>query len=198
MDEVGGRAGISEPLAQPACDAAALEARAIHIAQEVAAECRRSYWYPLPGLLRVPLPNFGWRRRALLRHDLHHLLTGYPHTPLGEMEMAAWEFAAGRFEHAGATAFCLPLVGLGAALSPRRTRAAFVRGRRSTSLYANPLPDREAVSRILEWRRQVAMPAGLPASRAEGSAYRRLVALSFAWMLAPPALLVLAAWAAAR
>jgi hypothetical protein len=99
-------------------------------------------WTLKLGPLRLHLGNFAWRRQALPRHDVHHLVTGYACTPAGEFEMAAWEFAAGRFPDPFATLFCLPLVGIGAIATPRRSFAAFVRGRRSRTLYAAPLtPD---------------------------------------------------------
>jgi hypothetical protein len=88
------------------------------------------------GPVTLRLPNFRWRRRAILRHDLHHVLTGYPCTLRGEFQMAAWEFAAGRFPHPAATLFCLPLVAAGLLWSPRAIWAAFTAGRGSHSLYA--------------------------------------------------------------
>lgn len=85
--------------------------------------------------LKVHLPNFAWRRKAIPFHDLHHVLTGYPFCPTGEFEMAAWEFAAGRYPNPLTTLFCIPLVGLGACLTPKRSLAAFVRGKHSQTLY---------------------------------------------------------------
>jgi hypothetical protein len=85
--------------------------------------------------LKVYLPNFKWRRRALPVHDLHHAITQYGFSPSGEFEMAAWEFAAGRYPHPLSTVFCLPLVSMGAVVIPKRTFAAFMRGRRSKTLY---------------------------------------------------------------
>ena len=83
------------------------------------ANTRAATWYLGIGRLGIQLPNFEWRKRAIDKHDAHHLLLGYPCTPTGEMQMAAWEFAAGRFPHPGATLFCLPLVAMGAVLVPR-------------------------------------------------------------------------------
>lgn len=83
------------------------------------------------------LPNFDWRKRAILKHDLHHLLTGYPCTIRGECLMATWEFAAGRYPHPASTAFCLPLVSLGMCLSPKEIWLAFKSGRRGQSLYGS-------------------------------------------------------------
>jgi hypothetical protein len=90
------------------------------------------------GPVRIRFSNFAWRQRALACHDLHHLLTGYPCTVAGELQIAAWEFAAGRFPNVFSTLFCLPLVGIGALAMPTRSFAAFVRGRRSLTLYAMP------------------------------------------------------------
>ncbi len=70
-----------------------------------------------------------------LRHDLHHILTGYPCSMRGEFQMATWEFAAGRFPHPAATLFCLPLVAVGICWSPHAIWRAFLSGRRGRSLY---------------------------------------------------------------
>lgn len=142
-------------------------------------------WYLGEGVLHIKLPNFAWRRAAIARHDLHHLLTGFPFTPAGEMQMAAWEFAAGRFPHPGATAFCLPLVGLGAVLLPRRTLAAFLRGRRGKSLYGAALSNDVLELPIAELRARFAPETPAQMTIRDVSAYLRLVGLSFALMLAP-------------
>ncbi len=99
----------------------------------------RDYWLPLRRCpLSVPLPNFCWRKQALPAHDLHHAITGYPFNIIGECQLAAWEFAAGRYPNVFATAFCLPLVIIGILIAPQRTFKAFSRGRRSQTLYADP------------------------------------------------------------
>ncbi len=85
--------------------------------------------------LKVYLPNFEWRRKAIPFHDLHHVITGYEFSPTGEFQMAAWEFAAGRYPNVNTTLFCLPLISMGAVVIPRKTLAAFIRGRRSRTLY---------------------------------------------------------------
>lgn len=156
-------------------------------AQGIAADsgAARGSWHLGRGLLHIRLPNFGWRKRAIARHDAHHLLTGYPCTPAGEMQMAAWEFAAGRFPHAGATAFCLPLVGLGAVLLPRRTFAAFARGRRSATLYAMTLSDELLTSRVVDLRERLAPAGPMRPTWRDRWAFAQLVSWSFALMLAP-------------
>src|SRR5260221_1496557 len=36
-------------------------------------------------------PNFTARKKAVLKHDIHHLVTDYPSTFKGETEISAWE-----------------------------------------------------------------------------------------------------------
>jgi hypothetical protein len=87
------------------------------------------------GPIVVPVPNFSWRRAAIQRHDLHHILNGFPFNMRGEFQVATWEFAAGRYPHPGASLLLLPLVTLGLIWSPRAIWRAFLMGRRGTSLY---------------------------------------------------------------
>ena len=149
------------------------------------------------------LSNFGWRREALPLHDAHHLLTGYPCTLAGELEMAAWEFSAGRFRHIGATLFCLPLIGAGFLVLPQRAYAAFVRGRLSRSLYAAGAPAAIMETRIAVLRAMLsassmsASPVSastIPTSTASASrlrdraVYAGWVAMSLAWMAVPAGL----------
>lgn len=97
------------------------------------------------GPVPFPFPNTPARVRAVKYHDLHHVLTGYRTDFQGELEISAWEIGA------GCGSFFVPwqlnLGGLagGAFFMPRRIFDAFVRGRRSQSLYGldfEPLLDR--------------------------------------------------------
>lgn len=153
----------------------------------------RRRWAPLP-MAWLKLPNFAWRQQALPVHDVHHVLLGYPCTPRGEFEMAAWEFAAGRFRHPLATAFCLPLMGLGAVAQPRRSFAAFARGRASQTLYAGGLTP-ALLDSPLESLRQSILPAGplRPVAR-DVWAYLGWVGLSMVWMATPVVLLASVLW----
>ena len=92
-------------------------------------------WTCRLGPVVIRLPNFKWRRQAILAHDLHHVLIGYPCNMRGEFQMAAWEFGAGPMPHWGAAAFCLPLIALGLFWSPRRMLAAFRAGQQSRTLH---------------------------------------------------------------
>lgn len=87
------------------------------------------------GPIPMPFPNTPGRVRAVRYHDLHHIVTGYTTTTLGEFEISAWEIGAGCKGYV--VPWQLNLAGLtaGTVSIPRRTFRAFVRGRRSHSLY---------------------------------------------------------------
>src|SRR5262245_27050764 len=91
------------------------------------------------GPVTVTMPNFSWRRAAIQRHDLHHMITG-------EFQVATWEFAAGRYPHWGASLLLLPLVVIGLFWSPKAIWHAFIKGRGERSLYRPELC--EAVARL--------------------------------------------------
>ena len=95
-------------------------------------------WFRVPGL-PFPLPNVRSRRRAIRFHDLHHVLTGYDTTWVGEAEIGAWEIAATYpdrgFAYWAAWMLNFSLVTIGLVIAPRRVLRAFRRGRRCTSVY---------------------------------------------------------------
>lgn len=105
-------------------------------------EARRAFWSCRLGPLSIRLPNFNWRKSAILAHDLHHLMTAYPCTLRGECQMAAWEFGAGRMPHWAARVFCLPLMLAGFVWSPRGIWSAFLSGKQSRSLHGAKLDQR--------------------------------------------------------
>jgi hypothetical protein len=121
-------------------------------------EVERFSWVCRIGPLSIRLPNFGWRRRAILAHDLHHLVTAYPCTLRGECQMAAWEFGAGRMPHWAARLFCLPLVLLGLVWSPRSIWRAFLSGRQSCSLHGAKLDQRVLAAPIDNLHAQLSAP----------------------------------------
>jgi hypothetical protein len=84
---------------------------------------------------RIYCYNFAWRKKVLAFHDLHHVVTGYPCTMRGEMQVATWEFAARRCPSLASNLFCLPLAAAGVVLMPRRMVRAYRLGRRSRSLF---------------------------------------------------------------
>jgi hypothetical protein len=149
---------------------------------------RAATWTCRLGPLTLRLPNFRWRRAAIARHDLHHILTGYPCTLRGECQMAAWEFAAGRFPHPAATLFCLPLVALGTLWSPRTIWAAFRDGRRSRSLYDIDLSERLLQAPLPDLRRARLAARLAKPLRADAAAFAFLLVQAAALLLAPAVL----------
>lgn len=87
------------------------------------------------GPVPFPFPNTKGRVRAVRFHDLHHVVTGYRTDPVGELEIGAWEMAAGCWDFPAAVHLNAMSVVGGALVAPRRTFRAWVRGRRGRSLY---------------------------------------------------------------
>ncbi len=87
------------------------------------------------GPLPLPFPNTPGRIKAVKFHDLHHVLTGYETNALGEFEISAWEIGAGCTSIAAAWVINMSGMATGVLVEPRRIFAAFMRGRRSRTLY---------------------------------------------------------------
>jgi hypothetical protein len=79
--------------------------------------------------------NSAGRVRAVRFHDLHHVLTEYDTSLVGEAEIGAWELASGCKAYLAAWLLNLAAVFIGLLLAPRRVLSAFSRGRRSENLY---------------------------------------------------------------
>ena len=88
-------------------------------------------------MLGVPIafPNFDARRAVLVRHDAHHLLTGYDTSWAGEGQISAFELVTGCRGYWAAWMFNTFGFLTGLLVAPRRTWRAFVRARRCRSYY---------------------------------------------------------------
>ena len=122
--------------------------------------------------LMLTLPNFSWRRDAIDKHDLHHLILDEPFTMAGECQVATWEFAAGAFPDKRAQLFCLPLVTVGAMTAPGRTWRSFEQGCRETSLYRINLSEMVNLSEITKITK-------IPHAKRTDQAFLRFVKLLF-------------------
>ncbi|MFT3927167.1 MAG: hypothetical protein QM778_31770 [Myxococcales bacterium] len=91
------------------------------------------------GPLAFRFPNTEGRLRAVRYHDLHHVVTGYQTDARGEFEISAWEIGAGCKGFFAAWVLNLGGFAGGVFSIPRRTWRAFVRGRRSRTLYGEEL-----------------------------------------------------------
>jgi hypothetical protein len=140
-------------------------------------------WPFTVGPVTIPMPNFSWRRAAIQRHDLHHILTGYPFTLRGEFQVATWEFAAGRYPHWGATLLLLPLVAIGLFWSPSAIWRAFVKGRGEMSLYRPELRDAAA---------GLQLDALMERTRAKRRSNRVADVAAFAWLVLQSASIIVA------
>jgi hypothetical protein len=87
------------------------------------------------GPLPLPFPNTAGRVAAVKFHDLHHVLTGYETNATGEFEISAWELGSGCASFPAAWVINHGGLVSGLIAAPRKIFAAYVRGRRSRSLY---------------------------------------------------------------
>jgi len=118
------------------------------------------------GPLPLTIPNTPTRVAAVRYHDLHHIVTGYSTDIVGEFEIAAWEIASGcrNFPFA----WIINLAGLAGGLfvAPVKVFNAFMRGRRSDTLYGKNLeeilaqPIREMHTRMILRPESAAIGAG--------------------------------------
>src|SRR5690606_42048006 len=91
-------------------------------------------------------PNTAARVRAVSRHDLHHLVTGYDTDFLGEAEVAAWELASDCRDFRAAWVLNLLAMPIGMLRNPARVRRAFARGRSCQSLHGEPFTEQDRKS----------------------------------------------------
>lgn len=117
------------------------------------------------GPVPLGIPNTAGRKVAVQYHDLHHILTGYRTDWAGEFEISAWEIGAGCRDMVAAWVLNLGGMAGGALLWPRRTFAAFVRGRRSRSLYGEKIGELLDAT-VGEVRAKMAVPADPPRATA--------------------------------
>jgi hypothetical protein len=111
------------------------------------------------GPIPFPFPNTPARVRAVGYHDLHHVLTGYRTDFPGELEISAWEIGAWCKDFVAAWQLNLGGMTAGLFFMPRKVFRAFVRGRRSQSLYGlelEPLLEQT----VGETRAQMHVPEG--------------------------------------
>ncbi|ABC29721.1 hypothetical protein HCH_02949 [Hahella chejuensis KCTC 2396] len=87
------------------------------------------------GCLLIPLPNVETRRKYIKYHDLHHVITGYGASQVGEGEVSAWELGTGSMLHPILMFMNLIAISTAMAVSPRRVFKAYLLGCKSRNLY---------------------------------------------------------------
>ena len=101
-------------------------------------------------------PNYPARRKAVLRHDVHHLLTQYSTALAGETEISAWEIASGCKKYWAAFLLDTSGVMLGFPFNFFRILKAFARGRRTKNLYDEAFSiDKALDTPVAELRKQL-------------------------------------------
>jgi len=108
------------------------------------------------GSFYIPMPNPPSRKRALVFHDIHHLVTGYSGEWQGEAAIGAWEVGSGCNDYYAAWVLDLGLMALGIWIYPKTVFNAFVRGLRSRNLYHYLFTGEEAKKMtVTELRKQL-------------------------------------------
>jgi hypothetical protein len=115
--------------------------------REALAQHRADHGFPPDGgnaqrwvLLRVGpipfrIPNLEIRRKAMVPHDCNHVVSGYGHDLVGELEIAAWEIGGGCGRYAAAWVLAWSAFVPGVVTAPHRMLEAFARGRRTQNLF---------------------------------------------------------------
>ena len=113
------------------------EARARYFADNGFVAPYRERWVKVRlGRRSMPVfPNTPARVAAVRLHDLHHIVTEYDTTWVGEGEIGAWELGSGCGPYLVSWVMSLSVFGIGCVIAPRRTLRAFVRGRHSRNFY---------------------------------------------------------------
>ena len=90
-------------------------------------------------------PNFDARRKAVILHDIHHLVTGYKTTLAGESEISAWEIGSGCKSYWAAFFINTSGLMIGIPFNFFGVLKAFARGRKTKNLYHNTIPVEQAM-----------------------------------------------------
>ncbi len=120
------------------------------------------------GWIRIYFPNTSARKRAVQIHDLHHILTEYDTTLLGEAEIKAWELGSGGWQrHRIVLLFMLAAIPLGLWLDPRALWRAYRRGKNCRNLFDRECDDGILAETVGSVRARLGITAALhPAQRA--------------------------------
>jgi hypothetical protein len=116
------------------------------------------------GPVPIYIYNSTSRVRAVRLHDLHHVLTEYDTTLIGEAEIGAWELGSGCKDYVAAWFLNFGAVLIGLWLSPGRVREAFARGRRTGNLYGRTFDDALLQRSVGELRHELQLVPHVPSS----------------------------------
>ena len=89
----------------------------------------------------ITIRNTSKRKAAIVYHDLHHMLTGYNNSRIGEGEAGAWELGTGCWNRPIAVLYNLGGMATGLCYSRKRIKKAFMAGCRQNNLYDFDIKD---------------------------------------------------------
>ncbi len=172
------------------------EAAALHLKDEgldTAAPDARWVWIRI-GPIPFAYPNTKGRKRIVLAHDLHHLLTGYGTDLIGEAELGAWELGTG-IRDRSAVRYEIRVLGFMLPRFPRRLRTAFVRGRHCRNLLGYRLDDVALSRTVADLRDELGLTQPVPDAIDEDlREWRRWAAKAIAVVWGPIVPIVAIAW----
>lgn len=90
------------------------------------------------------IPNPPSRKMVVVKHDIHHMLTGCTIDMKGESEISAWEVGGSCKDYPAAWFLNLSVLMMGMLFNPVNVFKSFIRGRNSRNLYHHELTDEEA------------------------------------------------------
>ncbi len=91
--------------------------------------------YVYAGPYLIPIPNIALRQSVVVYHDLHHIISGYSNSRIGEGEVGAWELATNCWNKPLAVYLNLCGMATGILYAPKRMMKAFMQGCCCTNLY---------------------------------------------------------------
>ena len=110
------------------------------------------------GRFHFPIPNTKARQKALVFHDIHHIVTGYDGNWSGEVSISAWEIASGCGKYYAAWLLDLWAMAVGIFLFPKFSFRGFIRGRRSKNLYHETFSREDALQMQIGELRKKLLP----------------------------------------
>jgi hypothetical protein len=83
----------------------------------------------------IYIPNFEDRKKVVLKHDIHHLVTGYTGRLKGETEISSWELSSGCSNNWAAFSINTYSMMIGIIWNLPGLWKAWLRGKRTSNLY---------------------------------------------------------------
>jgi len=140
----------------------------------------------------LPFPNTKARQRALVFHDIHHLITGYSGEWKGEASISAWEIASGCGNFYAAWFLDIGGLAIGIFLFPSATYHAFIRGLRSKNLYHETYTIEKAKDKLVSDLKDEMLPSvNSPATFKEKTIFTGWALLSLLLSFGPLVLVII-------